>query len=81
MASNFSLRALLPLALSLAALANGLALDTFGGQAEASILEDKVVDKSHHEAARLLKVAEADEKDDYTCSKTRGCKIGCCGSL
>ncbi len=31
------------------------------------------------EYSRLSGRAEAD--DDYTCSKTKGCKIGCCGAL
>lgn len=25
--------------------------------------------------------AAAAEDDDFTCSKTKGCKIGCCGAL
>lgn len=81
MAPSCSLLSLLPLALNLASLTQGLKLNTFAGQAEAVGLQNAVQDKTPQEATRLLAVADTTANDEYVCTKTKGCAIGCCGPL
>ncbi|KAK3333760.1 hypothetical protein B0T19DRAFT_459130 [Cercophora scortea] len=56
-----------------------LDLDTFAGQAEASLLEEAVAENSRHEVSKLMARA-SDVAPDYSCSKTKPCKLGCCGA-
>lgn len=69
------------LSLAFACAAQALSLDTFGGQAEAKLLMDRIVGKSDTQQHKMLLQANTDEENDYTCSKTKGCKLGCCGPL
>lgn len=68
------------LSLGLFSITEALDLSTFGGQAEAKKLMEGIVGKSDADARRMLFQANDDE-EDYTCSATKPCSIGCCGPL
>jgi len=71
------------LALGLAlpsAYAHHLDLNTFAGQAEAWRLEPIVATQGRSEVLGSLR-ARDDELPDYSCTATKGCKLGCCGPL
>jgi hypothetical protein len=69
------------LSLVFASAAQSLSLDSFGGQAEKKLLMENVVGESEPQQRTMLMQANNDEEKDYTCSKTKLCKLGCCGPL
>lgn len=71
-------RRVLYLGFGLVSLTHALDLSTFAGQAEASLLQESTINVSDKEAVRMLRVAEAAEENDYTCTADRKCKLGCC---
>ena len=78
---SLQLRRSLWLSLTFAWAAQSLRLDTFGGQAETKLLMDNVVGESDRQQRSMLMQANEEEEEDYTCSKTKPCKLGCCGPL
>ena len=69
---------LLYLGFGLVSFAQALNLSTFAGQAEALLLEEATVNVSEEDAVELLAVADEAEENDYSCTASRECKIGCC---
>lgn len=69
------------LSVAFACAAQALSLDSFGGQAEAKLLMEKIVGKTEPQQRTMLMQANEDEDNDYTCSKSKPCKLGCCGPL
>lgn len=69
------------LGLLFASAAQSLSLDSFGGQAERKLLMENVVGESEAQQRTVLIQASNDEEKDYTCTKTKLCKLGCCGPL
>lgn len=61
--------------------AQALSLDAFRGQTEAKLLIERLVGKSESQQRTMLMQADENEETDYTCSKSKPCELGCCGSL
>ncbi|KAI5457374.1 glycoside hydrolase superfamily [Mariannaea sp. PMI_226] len=53
-------------------------LSSFAGQAEAKIL---IETQYENETTTLLLRRDDSGDDDYVCSRSKGCSIGCCGAL
>lgn len=67
--------------LALFPIAFALDVNTFGGQAEASLLMRKAAETPESELKVVQAAADESAENDYTCSAQRPCKIGCCGPL
>ncbi|KAI6779851.1 putative chitinase [Emericellopsis cladophorae] len=69
------------LGMMLVCMAHALKLDTFAGQAEAKLLLEAIVDQPEVQQRKMVVQAHQDEEEDYTCSESKPCKLGCCGPL
>ncbi|KAH7117369.1 hypothetical protein EDB81DRAFT_916109 [Dactylonectria macrodidyma] len=81
MAPPFWPRRILSVGLGLASITHALNLTSFAGQSEARLLEAAVASESDTTVSALVTEADDAEEDEYVCSKTKDCKIGCCGAL
>lgn len=77
---------LLAFGLTCLPLASSLDLNTFSGQANALSRQREMAmgqyqTKAEIQPMRMSIQADADEDDELSCSKKKGCKKGCCGPL
>ncbi|KAJ4009153.1 hypothetical protein NW752_009451 [Fusarium irregulare] len=77
---------LLAFGLTCLPLASSLDLNTFSGQADALSRQREMAMgqyqiKAEIQPMRMSIQADADEDDELSCSKKKGCKKGCCGPL
>lgn len=82
----FLSRPLVALGLLYASVVKGLDLDTFTGQAQVLGRQREMImrqDQGEVDKAKPMRIMADPEKDDSDgkCSKTKGCKLGCCGPL
>jgi chitinase len=79
-------RALVALGFLYASVVKGLDLDTFTGQAQVLGRQREMIMRQHQSEDGTVKpmlIMVEPEKDDLDgkCTKTKGCKLGCCGPL